>query len=370
MAVEPVRMGIVGCGNISGVYLKNCKAMEVLDLVACADIVMDRAEAAAKEHGIEARSVEDLLADPRIELIVNLTVPKAHAAVDLAAIAAGKSAYQEKPLAVTRQDGREVLEAARQAGVLVGGAPDTFMGAGIQTCRKLIDDGEIGRPVAATAFMLCGGHESWHPDPEFYYEPGGGPMLDMGPYYLTALVNLLGPVRRVTGSTQISFPERTITSEKKHGKRIVVETPTHHAGVMDFESGAVGTIITSFDVQAHSLPRIEIYGSQASLSVPDPNGFGGPVRIRRRGEDWQEVELTHGYAENGRGVGAADLAMAFRTGRKHRACGELNYHVLDVMLAFEDASKTGRHVELESTCERPAAMPAGLELGQIDERTE
>ena len=206
MAVEPVRTGIVGCGNICGIYLKNCKAMEVLDLVACADIVMDRAEAAAKEHGIEARSVEDLLADPRIELIVNLTVPKAHAEVDLAAIAAGKSAYQEKPLAVTREDGRKVLEAASKAGVLVGGAPDTFMGAGIQTCRKLIDDGAIGRPVAASAFMLCGGHESWHPDPEFYYEPGGGPMLDMGPYYLTALVNLLGPVRRVTGSTQISFP--------------------------------------------------------------------------------------------------------------------------------------------------------------------
>ena len=369
MAREPVKAGIVGCGNISEIYLKNCKAMEILDLVACADLVSERAEAAAAKHGIEARSVEALLADPEIELVVNLTIPKAHAEVDLAAIAAGKCAYQEKPLAITRENGRKVLEAARDAGVLVGGAPDTFLGAGIQTCRKLIDDGAIGQPVAVSAFMLCAGHESWHPDPEFYYELGGGPMLDMGPYYLTALVNLLGPICRVTGSTQISFPERTITSDKKKGKKIVVETPTHHAGVMDFASGVVGTIITSFDVQAHTLPCIEIYGSEGTLGVPDPNGFGGPVRLRRRGQDWQEVALTHGYAENGRGVGAADLAMALRTGRKHRASGELNFHVLDVMLAFEDASKTGKHVELDSGCERPAAMPTGLAFGQLDEET-
>jgi predicted dehydrogenase len=367
MALEPVKVGIIGCGNISGIYLKNCKLMEILEPLACADLVKERAEAAAEEHGLEACTVEGLLADPRIELVLNLTVPKSHAAVDLAAIEAGKTVYQEKPLAVTREDGRRVLEAARQKGVRVGGAPDTFMGAGIQTCRKLIDDGAIGRPVAATAFMLCAGHESWHPDPEFYYEAGGGPMLDMGPYYLTALVALLGPIRRVTGSTQISFPERTVTSQKKRGKKIAVETPTHHAGVMDFVSGAVGTIITSFDVQAHNLPRIEIYGSQATLSVPDPNGFGGPVRIRRRGGDWQDVALTHSYEQNSRGIGPADMAVALRTGRRHRASGELNYHVLDAMLAFEDASKAGRHIELESTCERPAPLPVGLEHGKLDE---
>ena len=366
MALEPVRVGIVGCGNISGVYLRNCRLLEPLEPVACADVVTERSEAAAKEHGLRACTVEELLADPAIELVINLTVPKAHAAVDLAAIEAGKNVYQEKPLAVTREDGRRVLAAAKAKGVLVGGAPDTFLGAGLQTCRKLIDDGEIGRPVAATAFMLCAGHESWHPDPEFYYEFGGGPMLDMGPYYLTALIGLLGPIRRVTGSTQISFPERTITSEKKQGQRIVVETPTHHAGVMDFVSGAVGTIITSFDVQAHNLPRIEVYGSEGTLSVPDPNGFGGPVRIRKRGEDWRPVPLTHAYEENSRGVGPADMAVALRTGRKHRANGELNYHVLDVMLAFEDASKASRHIELESTCERPAPLPAGREPGALD----
>jgi len=369
MPVEPVKIGIVGCGQISEIYLTNLKAMEVLDVVCCADVLTGRAEAAAREHGIEATSVEELLGNSEIELVVNLTIPKAHASVDLAAILAGKNAYQEKPLAVTRADAKEVLDAAGATGLRVGGAPDTFLGAGLQTCRKLLDDGAIGRPVAATAFMLCAGHESWHADPEFYYELGGGPMLDMGPYYLTALVSLLGPVRRVTGSTQISFPERTITSEKKRGKRIAVETPTHHAGVMDFASGAVGTIITSFDVQAHSLPRIEIYGSEGTLSVPDPNGFGGPVRIRQRSGDWQDIELTHAYGANSRGIGVADMGMALRTGRKHRANAELNYHVLDVMLAFEDASAAGRHVVIESTCERPAAMPTNLEFGQIDEQT-
>jgi predicted dehydrogenase len=289
--------------------------------------------------------------------VVNLTIPRAHAEVNLAALKAGKHAYCEKPFAVSREEGKKVLRAARAKGLLVGGAPDTFLGGGIQTCRKLIDDGAIGEPVAATAFMACRGHESWHPDPEFYYDIGGGPMLDMGPYYLTALVNLLGPVKRVSGSARITFPERLITSEPKKGTKIKVMTPTHIAGTLDFASGAVGTVVMSFDVVAHRLPIIEIYGSEGTLLVPDPNGFGGPVRMRKMGDaDWSEVRMTHSD-QVGRSMGVADLAHALRLGRKPRAGGELCYHVLDVMMAFEDASRSGRHVEIASRCERPAALP-------------
>ncbi|MGH2457759.1 MAG: Gfo/Idh/MocA family protein, partial [Chloroflexota bacterium] len=230
-----------------------------------------------------------------------------------------------------------------------------------QTCRKLVDEGAIGRPLAGTAFFMCPGHESWHPSPQFYYEVGGGPMFDMGPYYLTALVSLIGPIRRVTGSARITFPERTITSQPKQGTKIAVNVPTHVAGVLDFANGAVGTIITSFDVWAANLPRVEIYGTEGSLSVPDPNTFGGPVRLWQPAtKEWTDVPLTHGYTQNSRSLGVADLAGALRSGRPHRANGALTYHVLDVMHAFHEASRSGQHVELASTCDRPAPLPTGL----------
>ena len=352
-----MKVGIVGCGNISGNYLYWSKKLDVIEVVACADIVPERATAKAAEAGIRACSVDELLKDPEVQIVLNLTIPRAHAEVNLAAIKAGKHAYCEKPFAVSREEGRKVLAAAKRKGVLVGGAPDTFLGGGIQTCRKLIDDGAIGEPVGATAFMACRGHESWHPDPEFYYDIGGGPMFDMGPYYLTALVNLLGPVKRVCGSARITFPERLITSEPKKGKKIKVATPTHIAGTMDFASGAIGTVVMSFDVVAHCLPIIEIYGSEGTLLVPDPNGFGGPVRIRKMGDaDWQEVRLTHSD-DVGRSIGVADMAHAMQLGRKPRASGELCYHVLDVMCSFEEASKSGEYVEIASHCERPAPLP-------------
>jgi len=260
-----------------------------------------------------------------------------------------------------------MLALANKKGLRVGGAPDTFLGGGHQTCRKLIDDGWIGQPIAAIAFMVCHGHESWHPDPDFYYQLGGGPMFDMGPYYLTALVNMLGPVKRVTGSARVTFPERLITSQPKYGTKIKVNTPTHIAGVMDFASGAVGTVIMSFDVWTHHLPCIEVYGTEGSLMVPDPNGFGGVPQIFRPGsEGWSGVPLTHIYAENSRGLGVADMACGLRSGRPHRANGELTYHVLDVMHAFHDASKENRHIEVKSTCERPAPLPLGLKSGSLD----
>jgi predicted dehydrogenase len=299
--------------------------------------------------------------------VANLTIPKVHYEINLAALQSGKSVHCEKPLAVKPQEGRHLLEVARARGLRIGCAPDTFLGAGLQTCRKLIDDGWIGEPVAATAFMTCHGHESWHPDPEFYYKVGGGPMFDMGPYYLTALVNLMGPIQRITGSARVTFPERTITSQPKFGTKITVDTPTHVAGVMDFVNGAVGTIIMTFDVWAAQLPRIEIYGTAGSLSVPDPNGFGGPVLIKRAGaSDWSEVPLSHGYAKQNRGIGIADMAYALRSGRPHRASGDLAYHVLDAMQAFLDASQAGKHITLTSACPRPAPLPLGLREGTLD----
>jgi predicted dehydrogenase len=365
---ERVRIGIIGCGNISETYLDMCRRFAALEVAACADMLPERAQARAAEFGVgRACSVEDLLGDPTIDIVVNLTIPKAHAEVALAAIAAGKSVYNEKPLAVSRQEGEAILTAAADRGVRVGCAPDTFLGGGLQTCRKLLDDGLIGEPVAAAAHMTGHGHEHWHPDPDFYYQPGGGPMFDMGPYYLTALVSLLGPIRRVTGSARASFAERTITSQPRHGQTITVRVPTHVQGVLDFASGAIGTITTSFDVWAANLPRIEIYGTEGSLSLPDPNGFGGPVRLwRADAREWREVPLTHPYTDNWRGLGVADMAGALRSGRPHRANGAIAYHVLEAMEAIHVASVEARHVTMGSACERPAAMPEGLAEGSVD----
>jgi predicted dehydrogenase len=353
----PMKVGIVGCGNISNIYLEAGKKFDILNILAVSDLDLARAQAKAQEHSIpKAVTVDELLADPEIEIVINLTVPGAHYDVCKATLESGKHTYVEKPLSLTRAQGRDLLETAGAKGLRVGGAPDTFLGAALQTCRKLIDDGAIGLPIAATAFMLGRGVETWHPNPEFFFKSGGGPMFDMGPYYLSALVSLLGPLKRVTGSAQMSFPERLITSQPLSGQTIVVETPTHIAGVMDFAGGAVGTIITSFDVWAHNLPPIEIHGSEGSLSIPDPNMFNGTVKLYRDGK-WEEVPLTHGYADNSRGIGVADMAYAIQEGRPHRASGELTFHVLDAMHGFLDASQTGKHYLMESQGVRPEALP-------------
>ena len=365
---DRTKVGVIGCGNISPQYLKWMPTFEVLDVAALADLDVERARARAEEFGVpRACSVDELLADPDIEIVVNITVPGAHAAVNLQILEAGKHAYTEKPFAVERADGQQVLRLAADKGLITGGAPDTFLGGGIQTCAKLLDDGAIGQPVSATAFMMGHGPEGWHPNPDFYYQKGGGPMFDMGPYYLTALVALMGPVRRVTGCTGTAFTERTITNPKmRTGEKIPVQTPTHIAGVFDFASGAIGTIVTSFDVWAHNCPRIEIHGTEGSLSVPDPNTFRGPVRIRKAGaDDWTDVPLTHSD-EVGRGIAVADMACALRSGRGHRASGGLAYHVLDLMHAFHDASDQGRHIDIDSGVPRPQALPVGLAPGQLD----
>lgn len=358
------KVGMIGCGNISSIYFKVAQRLDPIEIVACADINLAAAQSRAAEFNITSvYTVDELLADPTIEIVLNLTTPDAHASVALAALQAGKSVYNEKPLTLTRAEGQQILGLAAENGLLVGCAPDTFLGGGIQTCRQLIDDGAIGRPLSATAFMMSGGHEGWHPNPAFYYKVGGGPMFDMGPYYLTALVALLGPVSSVTGMTSRGWEQRVIGSEPKRGQIINVEVPTHVMGLLRFDSGAVGSIITSFDMPGGSQSRnIEIHGSEGTLIVPDPNTFGGPVYLRQRGErEWQEVALTHGHEENSRGLGVANMALALQSGDRdqHRANGDLAYHVLDLMHAFHDASNANQHIEIGSTCKRPLPLKSG-----------
>lgn len=368
MAMSAAKIGIVGCGAISGVYLEASRMFSVLDIVACADMLPERAVSQAEKFEIpKVCTVEELLADPQIEIVLNLTVPKAHFPIAHAALKAGKSVYNEKPLGVTRKEGRSLVLGAALKQLRLGCAPDTFLGAGLQTCRKVIDDDLIGTPVAATAFMMYHGPENFHPDPAFFYQTGGGPMFDMGPYYLTALVNMLGPVQSVTGSAKTSFSWRTVVTGPKAGTRIPVEIPTHVVGMLDFRSGATATLTTSFDVWAANTPIMEIYGSEGTLSVPDPNCFGGPVKIRCKGEDeWREIPLVNGYTEQSRSIGLADMATAMKSGRPHRASADVAYHVLDIMHGIHDSAREGRRVDLESNCDRPEPLPLGVMPGELD----
>lgn len=357
--MKKIKAGIVGCGVISDIYLKNLtEVFKNIELIACADLFVEKAKEKCQQYSIpNAYTVDEIMADSDIEMILNLTIPQAHTEINMRALKAGKHVYCEKPLALNREDAHKVLEYSESKGLLVGCAPDTFLGAGIQTCRKIIDDGWIGKPIAATAFMSCHGHESWHAAPEFYYKAGGGPMLDMGPYYLTALVNLIGPVKRVAGMAKKSFNQRTITSEPKYGQIIDVEVDTHVVGLIDFENGAAGTILTSFDIWDANLPRIEIYGTLGSLSVPDPNTFGGPVRLKLYNHDeWKEIPLSHIYEENSRGIGFSDMACAIMESKQHRASGMIAAHVLDIMLSIIDSSNEGSYKDIQFKCQQPEAM--------------
>ena len=337
----------------------------MLKFVACADIDPAAAKRTEETFGVPAMPVDALLARDDVEVILNLTIPAAHGEVNLAALAAGKHAYCEKPFGLDVAEGRQVLAAAAAAGLRVGCAPDTFLGGGHQTVRQLIDAGAVGKPVAGTAFMMGPGHESWHPNPAFYYQPGGGPLFDMGPYYLTALVHVLGPVRRVAAITARGRDRREITSEARAGEAIDVNVDTHTAGTLEFRNGCVVTVVMSFDVRLHSNRFIEIHGVDASLSSPDPNGFGGLVRVSH-GREWQDRPLTYGYTANMRSIGLADMCVGIRTGRAHRCGGELAQHVLEIMAAFGESSAEGRHVAIASRPERPDPLPTGLAQGQLD----
>ncbi|MDY7109408.1 MAG: Gfo/Idh/MocA family oxidoreductase [Planctomycetota bacterium] len=357
---EPLGVGIVGCGSISGIYMQNINAFERVRLVACADLDADRARWRAGEFDIpRVLSTEALLADDEVDIVLNLTTPQTHYPVAHAALQHDRHIYNEKPLTIELDEAKRLLSEADARGLHVGCAPDTFLGAGLTTARRLLDENAIGEPVGGCAFFTCPGHEAWHPDPDFYYQRGGGPVLDMGPYYLTALVTLLGPVRRVTGSARRSFAQRTIGSEARRGQRIEVEVPTHVAAVLDFASGPVVSLMVSFDVHGARLPMIEIYGSERSMAVPDPNMFDGPVEIFDPAlGDWRARDLVPGRRSNSRGLGVAEMAEAIASGRPHRASGAMALHVLEIMHAVHEASRTDRHVPLETTCARPEPLPA------------
>jgi predicted dehydrogenase len=365
--MRDVGIGIIGCGNISGAYLTAAKAFPWLKIRGLADQNPAAAEAKAAEFGLPATSVETLLADPEVEIVVNLTIPQAHVEVGLRALMAGKHVHSEKPLGIAVEEARRLVGFCESRGLRVGCAPDTFLGGAQQTCRKLVDEGAIGQPVAGTAFFMCPGHERWHPNPAFYYAEGGGPMLDMGPYYITALVNLLGPVARVAGAVATPRKRRPITSEPLRGQMIEVAVPTHVAGTLEFVSGPVVTMAMSFDVPKHRHGPIELYGTEGGMIVPDPNRFDGQIEIAKTGADWRPFYTQHAYADgNYRILGVADMAAAIVGGRPHRASGALALHALEVMEAFGRSAEAGRHIEIATRPERPAMLPVGLATGRLD----
>ncbi len=365
-----MRLGVIGCGTISQVYLRNLAASPEVEIAACADVVPERAAARAAEFGVaRACSPAALLADSEIDLVVNLTVPSAHFEINLAALQAGKHVWSEKPLAVDREHGAALVREAAERGLLLGCAPDTVLGAGLQTCRRVLDEGLIGEPLAASAFFFNQGPERWHADPAFLYQPGAGPLWDVGIYHLTALVNLLGPVHRVTALGRKLFAERVIGSGTRAGESFTVGTDTYVSCVLEFSSGVLANLVASFGVWGADLPTLQLYGSGGVLNAPDPNTFGGPLRANLHGDElgWRGLDLDGDDGEanrNRRGIGVIDLVRSVADGRPPRASGELALHVVDVLQSVAESTTGGRHVEVASTCRRPTPLPKGpLPLG-------
>jgi predicted dehydrogenase len=362
------RVAIIGCGAISPRYAKTLNELGSVTLAAVADGIPERAQALASEHGATVMTVDEILADATIDAVVNLTPPLAHGPVTRAILEAGKSAFSEKPLAVDLAEGQALVDLAKTKGLRFGCAPDTFLGAGLQLARAAIDRGDIGVPLAANGFFLGFGPEYFLPNPNFFYERGGGPLLDMGPYYLTALVQLLGPAVAVSASGRISRAQRPIMNGDRLGEMMDVSVLTHVSSVVEFASGPLATLVTSFDVAATDHRNIEIYGSEGTLSVPDPNYFEGPVRIKRiREEEWTELDPLIPTIPQQRGIGLADMMWAQRSGRPHRATADLALHVLDIMTSAVTSVETEHKCTLHTTVQSAAPMRFDLAENTFDD---
>lgn len=352
----PLRVGMIGLGVISKQYFESLERLPGLKLVAVADINEARAAEVAAERGIDARPVDGLLASDDVDAVINLTIPAAHVEIGLRALAAGKHVFAEKPLGLTTAEARPLIE-AQAGGLRLGCAPDTVLGTGIQTARRVIDDGMIGEALGASVHWSAPGHERWHPAPGFYYQPGGGPLYDMGPYYLTSLVHLLGPIARVSGVARRSTRERVIATGPNAGTVLPVDIDTHITALLEHKSGVSSTVTVSFEVWATRAPKFEVYGSQGTLAVPDPNHFSESVEVfTATSGEWAVVPESAGYRNAGRGYGLADMAAAIAAGTPHRASGELAFHVLDIMESILTASASGQVVDLSSMVDRPDAV--------------
>jgi predicted dehydrogenase len=370
-----LNVGIVGVGKISEQYFASMPALPGLTVVAVADLDMDRArEVAAAHKGVRALTVDELIADPGVDAVLNLTIPAAHVEVGTRALRAGKHVFAEKPLGLNPAEAAPMLDLAESLGLRYGSAPDTVLGTGIQTARQTLDSGAIGEPFAANVFWSAPGHERWHPAPAFYYQPGGGPLLDMGPYYLTALVHLFGPVASVSGLAVRSARPRTIETGPAAGTPIEVGVDTHITALLDHVGGVTSTVTVSFEVWKTRSPLFEVFGTAGTLAAPDPNHFSMPVEIATgENDEWVTVPDAAGFVDAGRGVGLADLAEAIVEDRPHRASGRLALHVLEVMDAILRSSAGRETITIESTTERPALVPlrdlaAGTPVGSVGER--
>lgn len=376
-AHKPFRIGLIGTGRISDIYIQNCSKFDELEIVSCGSLDAEESKKKAKVYGIPTvQSPVEILADPNVDCILNLTIPASHAAVTLQALEAGKHVYSEKPIATDILDCRRILNLARSKNLKVGNAPDTFFGGRWQTVRKLLDQQVIGKPTGVMAFAGTHGVERHHPNPDFYYQTGGGPLLDLGPYYLTAMVFLLGPILKVSGMARKTFDQRMIENGNRYGEKIDVEVDTHSLSMLEFQNGTIGSMTLSFDIWDSETPRFEIYGEDGTICIPDPdpvhgaNIFQGPVLYRTRSEsrwefqprpkdrgDWLVAENTHGFNQDSRGVGLLDLYYAVRDDRTVRASAELAAHVSEVMHGILDAPGQGGFVAINSTCDVPEILP-------------
>lgn len=388
--MKTLNVGVLGVGDISDVYITNLKKFNIVRVAACAGRTLEKVQQKARKHNIAKAyaSSEELFNDPEIDIVLNLTVPAAHAELSTKALQAGKHVYSEKPLATTFSEGVDIIKLAKEKDLCVGCAPDTFLGGRLQTCRKVIDEGRIGTIVAASAFVVSHGHEWHHPNPDFFYKFGGGPLLDIGPYYVSALLSLLGPVKTCCGMSKRSFEKRIIESEPRSGELIDVEVDTHVSGNLEFTNGTLATIIASFDVWDSELPRIEIYGTLGTICIKDvdpldgPNLFGGPVLIKTKDtsrwkglprqnsfREWEELPSTHpfneiSHSDNSRGIGLIDLAYAIRDKRKERASGDMALHSLEVMEGLLTSSKKSCYYSVKTTFDRPKPLPIDFPVSE------